>query len=57
MERESSKKIAEMLYERTFKQAPIVRDEFRRLVITGLAALLRETDSIAYTLKQRDKNR
>jgi hypothetical protein len=47
-----SKEIAEYLARRAQQDQEISVAEFRRLFLMGLGALLREADSISYTIKQ-----
>lgn len=51
---EKSKDVAEYLALRANQDQPITVEEFRRLFLKGLAALVREADSISYTLKKYD---
>ncbi len=51
MDQESSKEIAKDLALRARQPQPIDAAEYRRLFIKGLAALLREVDSISYALR------
>lgn len=51
MENESSKDIANDLALRARQPHEISASEYRRLFIRGLAALLREVDSISYALR------
>lgn len=55
--REKSSEISEQLATRCEQAEPISVEEFRRLFLKGLAALLRETDSIAYRIKRATENR
>lgn len=52
--RAGSKEISEYLAKRVEQDEVISVVEFRRLFLMGLAALLRETDSISYRLKQME---
>lgn len=49
---ESSKEIAKELALRARQPQEITATEYRRLFIRGLAALLREVDSISYSLRK-----
>ncbi len=51
MDQESSKQIAEDLALRARQPQEITAPEYRRLFIKGLAALLREVDSISYKVR------
>lgn len=57
MEHEKSKDIANYLALRANQNVDISPAEYRRLFIKGLAALLREADSISYTLHELRKAR
>lgn len=52
MAEQSSKEIAEELALRARQPQEISASEYRRLFIKGLAALLREQDSISYSLRR-----
>lgn len=51
MDQEKSKDIANDLALRARQPQEITASEYRRLFIKGLAALLREVDSISYALR------
>lgn len=55
--RTSSKEVGEQLAERAEQPEPIGVQEYRRLFIKGLAALVREVDSISYRIRESEKNR
>lgn len=52
MASDKTKDIAEALALRANQPDPVTPAEYRRLFILGLAALLREADSISYKLRQ-----
>lgn len=52
---ESSKDIAKDLALRANQPQEIGASEYRRLFIKGLAALLREVDSISYALRNKQQ--
>ena len=55
MDQESSKELAKALALRANQPEEISAAEYRRLFIKGLAALLREVDSISYVLRNRER--
>lgn len=54
MMNKSSKEISDYLALRAKQPEPIDAAEYRRLMIKGLAALLREADAISYLLRHRE---
>jgi hypothetical protein len=48
-----AKELAVRVYQAEHEDKPITVQEFRHLFLKGLAALVREADSISYRLKQR----
>jgi len=61
MQRQSSKEVAEELAQAVAdaenREEPISVADFRRLFLKGLAAMVRETDSIAYRIREMEKRR
>jgi hypothetical protein len=56
MMHEKSKDVAEQLELRARQPEPISPGDYRRLFIKGLAALLREVDSISYHIRHKGEN-
>lgn len=48
-----ARELAVRVYQAEHEEKPISVQEFRHLFLKGLAALVREADSIAYRLRQK----